>query len=453
MAITSNHLMDTLKTFYAKNGVGNLLFKNSPTLEVLHQEIVAGKTANFSAMYARSAGCGSNYQAVKEAVKRSGRVKEFAVTPANLFAAEVFGTKELLASQELKGAYLPIAELKMFSACEGYRKTIAMALFGDGTGYIADLPAEDADGATISSIANNDEVTIVLPIYATMYIDIGSSLKIKASKTAADDSKNVTWEVTAIDGQKVTIKNISGSTFTVSGTPVITLAGAISPTGDKLIPTGLAGWLPATVSSGENFFGVDRSIARERLAGTRITATASEKKYKTIQRAIAAIRRYGSKCDMIIMNDEDYLAMQEEIEEKTTFMKVDGGKGRTKAEVGYDSFGFSVVKNYLDNIIPDQYCPKGTFYVLDSSVVEVWAFNNAKKVATDGIGVEPGKPTVASSDADKATRPHQLLVDEIFSVEDGEATEDGPASIVSISTYLNFVITNPSVCASGTFAA
>ena len=451
-SITSSYLMDTLKTFYAKEGVTSLLFKNSPTLETLHQEMVAGKTANFAAMYARSAGCGSNYQAVKEAVKRSGRVKEFQVTPANLFAAETFGAKELLASAELKGAYLPIAELKMFSACEGYRKTIAMALFGDGTGYIADLPSTDVDGASITSIANNASVTIELPIYATMYIDIGSSLKVKSAKTDADDSKNITWEVTAIDGQNVTIKNVSGSDYTVSGTPVITLAGAISPTGDKLIPTGLAGWLPTSVTSGESFFGVDRSIARDRLAGTHIAATASEKKYKTLQRAIAAVRRYGSKCDVIVMNDEDYLAMASEIEDKTTFQKVDGGKGKSVAQVGFDSFGFSVVKNFLDNVIPDQYCPKGTAYVLDSSVVEVWAFNNALKVAKDGIGVEPGKPTVASGDADKANRPHQLLVDEIFAVEDGEATEDGPASIVSIQTYLNFVVTNPSVCASVTLA-
>lgn len=444
---TSEYLMSALKTYYAKEGVTSLLYKNSPTLERIRQEQVAGKTANFAALYARSAAVGSNMLSVKAAIKKTGRTKEFQIDPANMFAGESFNTKELLASENLKGAYLPIAELKMFNACEGYRKSIAQALFGDGTGYIADVPATDYSGSAFTSLANNAEVSFKFEIYQTMYIDIGSSLKFKSSKTAADDSTEITFEVTAIDGQKVTIKNLSGSTYTRVAGDVITLAGAIGTSGNKLIPTGLAGWLPKTVVSGEDFFGVDRSIARDRLAGSHIVSTEGEKKYETIQRAIAAVRRYGSKCDLIVMNDEDYLAMAAEVEAKTTFQKVNGGT-KGKAQVGYDGFGFSVVTNFLDSVIADQYCPKGVAYVLDSNVVEMWAFNDAAKVAKDGIGEEPGKPSVVSGDADKPTRPYQLLVDSIFNVTDGEDTEDGVASIVTISTYLNFVVTNPSVCAS-----
>lgn len=449
MAITSAPLFDSLKTYYAKNGVTSLLYKNSPTLEKVEQDFVSGKTANFAALYARSAGVGSNLLAVEAAIAKTGRVKEFAVTPANMFAGESFGEKELLASRDNAGAYLPIAELKMFNACEGYRKNVAQAFFGDGTGYICDVPATDADGASFISLANNAEVTFLFEIYQTMYIDIGTSLKFKTSRTAADDSNAVTFEVTAIDGKKVTIKNVSGSTYSYQSGDVISIAGAISTSGTRLIPTGLAGWLPKTVTAGENFFGIDRSIARDRLAGSHLARDTgnNEKIYEVLQRAIAAVRRYGSKADMIVMNDEDYLTMAAEIEAKTTFQKVNGGT-KGKAQIGYDGFGFSVITNFLDQIIPDQYCPKGTAYVLDSQVVRMWAFNDASKIMKDGIGLEPGKPAVVSSDADKPLRPHQMLVDNIFTIKDGVTTEDGNASIVEISTFFNFVVTNPAVCAS-----
>lgn len=447
MAITSQYLFDTLKTFYAKEGVVNLLYRNSPVLAKLHQELISGEAAEFPAIYARSAGVGSNYITVKNNISRSARVKKFRITPANMFAGESFNAKEIQASNDQKGSFLPIAEVKMYSALESYRKIFAMALYNDGSGYIADLPATDTSGSAITSIASNAEVEIELPIYATMYIDVGSSIKIKADRFESDDTDTTTWEVTAIDDKKVTIKNVSGSTYTVSGTPVITVAGAISTKGDKLLPTGLAAWLPKTVTKGENFFGIDRSVARTRLAGSHIVAKSGEKKYETLQRAIAAVHRYGSKSDMIVMNDEDYIAMGAEIEEKTTFMKTVGGNSKGKANVGYDGFGFSVITNFLDNVIADQYCPKGTAYILDSTAINIWSFNDVKKILEEA-NVEGGKPSVASADGSLATRPHQLLVDSIFSIEDGVATEDGPASIVSVQTYPQFVITNPAECAS-----
>jgi hypothetical protein len=225
---------------------------------------------------------------------------------------------------------------------------------------------------------------------------------------------------------------------------VACIAGCSDSTGAGLLPVGLAGWLPKTnPSSGESFFGVDRSIARDRLAGTFINGN-GQAKYKTIEDGILALRAMGSLCDKIVMNDEDYLDLAREIEAKTYFTKANGGEGKTKANVGYKDFGFSVSTNWLENVIDSPYCPKGTAYILDSGTIELWTLTNAEKVA-DGIsGNEAGKPDV-NGETDVQDKPYQLLVNDMFTINAGEDTIDGPAAVVALNFYGQFVITNPSV--------
>ena len=249
--------------------------------------------------------------------------------------------------------------------------------------------------------------------------------------------------VNKIDG--TTVNCTSDTAATAASGSVVCIAGCTDSNGNGLLPVGLAGWLPtSTVASSDSFFGVNRSTARDRLAGSVITATSGEKKYETIQRLILALRRNGSLCDKIIMNDEDYLAMAAEIETKTNFMKVDGGKARQKAVVGTQDFGFSVSTNWLESVIDSPYCPKGTCYILSSDTVELWTYTNADKIADGVAGNEAGKPEV-NGDSDVATKPYQLLVDDLFTITPGTDTADGAAALVAMNFYGSFVVTNPSV--------
>jgi hypothetical protein len=274
-----------------------------------------------------------------------------------------------------------------------------------------------------------------------MGIDIGSQLEIKA--TAASTSVTATLTVNTING--TTVNCTSDTAATAASGSVVCIAGCTDSNGNGLLPVGLAGWLPSgTVASTDSFFGVNRSTARDRLAGVVTTATSGEAKYKTIERAILALRRQGSLCDKIVMNDEDYLALSQEIDQKTYFTKVDGGKGKSKSELGRESVGFSVSTNWVENVIDSPYCPKGTAYILSSDTIALWTYTNADKIADGVTGNDAGKPEV-NGETTVQDKPYQLLVDDMFTITPGTDTADGAAALVALNFYGSFVVTNPSV--------
>ena len=440
-AFGSNDINTMLKTYYAKEGVENLLYRNDPLLKMIKKEQVEGKTANFTALYSKGGAVAANYIKMKNLSLNGLKAAEFAVTPGQLFSGCVFDAKEIAASKSMRGAYINIAQAKFFAATESFRKTLAVALYGTGYGEIYQL---DGTETTTIGTSSSGSTTFTLPQYAVMSLDVGSSLDFCSALGTVSD----TAVVEKIDGTSVTVGK--GTGVTLSSGNYVCLSGCSNGTGKPLLPMGLAGWLPKSITSAnDSFFGVTRSTARDRLAGTYIQALATdpvtgsaEAKYATIQRGILALRRMGSLCDMIVMNDEDYAAMAREIENKTTFQKVDGGK-KGKATVGYSGFGFAVSTNWLDNVIDSPYCPKGTAYILSSDTVQLWTFSNTSKIADGIVDNEPGKPDVTADDP--SALPYKLLVDNLISVQPGQESIDGPATLASLNFYGSFVITNPSV--------
>ena len=435
MAISSEAgILAMLKTYYAKEGLQNLLYRNDPLLKTIKTQRIEGKQANFSALFSRGGAVSANFLTAKALATSQAQAKEFQVTPGQMFSCCVFNNKELLASKSLRGAYINVASAKFFANAESFRKTMAVALYGTGHGELFTTSAS-------ITLTKDDQNDITFPQYAIMGIDIGSKLEVKA--TAGATSVTATLTVNKING--TTVNCTSNYAGNIASGSVVCIAGCTDSNGNGLLPVGLAGWLPSgSVSASDSFYGVNRSTARDRLAGTVTTATSGEAKYKTIERAILALRRMGSLCDKIVMNDEDYLALSQEIDQKTYFTKVDGGKGQSKSELGRKDFGFSVSTNWLENVIDSPYCPKGTCYILSSDTVELWTYTNADKIADGVPGNEAGKPEV-NGETDVQNKPYQLLVNDMFTITPGTDTQDGVAALVALNFYGTFVITNPSV--------
>ena len=442
MAISTDAgILAMLKTYYAKEGLQNLLYRNDPLLKDIKKERIEGKQANFSALYSRGGAVSANYLTAKKLATQTAQAKEFQVTPGQLFSACVFNNKELLASKTLKGAYINVASAKFFANAESFRKTMAVALYGTGHGELFAYGASALDTIPASK-AIGAEVEFTFPKYAIMGIDIGSELEIKTSAAATSAVNTIT--VTKIDGTTVTATIATATTDAVSlASDVVCISGCTDGSGNPLLPIGLAGWIPeGTVSGSDSFYGVNRSEARDRLAGTVITAGVGQAKYEAIEDGILALRRMGSLCDKIVMNDEDFLAMAKELEAKTYFPKT--GKGKHDAAVGFEGFGIAVSTNWVDNVIDSPYCPKGKAYILSSDTIELWTYTNADKI-NDGVAAnEPGKPDVSASETVQ-DKPYQLLVDDMFTVSPGTDTADGAAALVALNFYGTFVVTNPSV--------
>lgn len=452
MAISADAaILAMLKRYYAKNGVENLLFRNSPLLNRIKKERVEGKTQNFSAMYGRGGAVGGNYQSAIANATSTTKSVEFEVTPGQLFSVYTVNAKEVQASKTQRGAYMNVAGVKMFAASEAFRKTMAASIYGAGHGELQVITLTE----DIAAAAGN---TLTLNESAIMAIDIGTNLVLKSD--ASTSTIDATLVVTAIDGNVITFT--SDTAVATGATKYICIAGS-TEADDTLLPMGLDGWLPTVGNrSGAEwqayistpFFGVDRSAAPDRLAGQFYNSVTGEKKASTIKNLIMKCRRAGSKCDLIVMNDADFLEFADEVESTNTYFTQTSTKSKREANIGFDKFSASFSTNYIENIIDDPFCPKGKVYVLDSDAVEFWSYTNADKT-NDGItNNDPGKADPMSDENNgQEDSTSKLIIDDYLNVQPGTNTTGGPSLMVSLMFYGSLVVTNPSNCGVGLFAA
>ena len=453
MAISTNDNIKALLKVYYKDGVENLMFRNSPLLKKLQKSRIEGKTYNFSAMYGRGGAVAGDFTKARNLAASVSKNVEFAVEPGQLFSVYTMNAKEVQASVTKRGAYMKVAGAKMFAASEGFRKTLAASLYGRGYGELCFAPAS-------VSFTQDTAADITLPMDAIMKIDVGSELVIKTSVAGDSTSIKATLTVNAITGTNVNVT--PSATYETAATDVICLAGSMDASGAPLLPVGLGGWLPAVGSrSGINwqtyinskFFNVERKAAPDRLAGAFYAeASSTAKKTDAVEALLMQVRRQGSLADMIVMNDEDWLAMSAEIATSNTYFTQTSTKESKKAAIGFDSFAASFSTNYVENIIDDPYCPKGEFFILDSTAVEFDTLTNTDKVDDGVAGNNPGKPDPMSDENNgHEADPYKLIIDDYINVQAGEADVNGPCSEVTLMLFGTFAVTNPSNCGHGLF--
>lgn len=453
MAISTNDSIKALLKVYYKDGVENLMFRNSPLLKKLQKNRIEGKTYNFSAMYGRGGAVAGDFTKARNLAASVSKNVEFAVEPGQLFSVYTMNAKEVQASVTKRGAYMKVAGAKMFAASEGFRKTLAASLYGRGFGELCFAP--DSVSFTQDTAAD-----ITLPMDAIMKIDVGSELVIKTSVAGDSTTIKATLTVNAITGTKVNVT--PSATYETAPTDVICLAGSMDASGAPLLPVGLGGWLPAVGSrTGINwqtyinskFFNVERKAAPDRLAGAFYAeASSTAKKTDAVEALLMQVRRQGSLADMIVMNDEDWLAMSAEIATSNTYFTQTSTKEKKQAAIGFDSFAASFSTNYVENIIDDPYCPKGEFFILDSTAVEFDTLTNTDKVDDGVAGNNPGKPDPMSDENNgHEADPYKLIIDDYINVQAGEADVNGPCSEVTLMLFGTFAVTNPSNCGHGLF--
>lgn len=443
----SQDIANILKIWY-KDGVENLLFRESPIVKSIGKTRVEGKQQNFAAVYGAGGAVSGKFTQAKAKAAEVVKNAEFQVTPGQLFSCYSMNAKEVQASLTKKGAYMKIAGNKLFAATSALRRTLAAAFYGNGFGVIGKAPSS-------YTITNSGVEVTFTDTSIVCALDVGSVVQFKADYTSAD-SDSTKAEVIAIKDDKVTFKS-AASSVAITNSTYIQIHGSVDGSGNPLLPVGLDGWLPSDRTGiSTSFFGVNRSVSPDRLAGALVDdsalAKATYKKADTIKKAIARVRRHGSLADLIIMNDNDFLAFSNEIETTNTYFTQTSTKGKKSATVGFSDINAAFSTNWIENIVDDPYCPLGKFYVLDKDSVEFWSYTNTDFIDNGIAGNNPGKQDVMDFDNDgKANDPAKLIIDDYINVQPGSGSDDGPDVLVTLQLYGSYVVLNPSVNAVGLF--
>jgi hypothetical protein len=155
---------------------------------------------------------------------------------------------------------------------------------------------------------------------------------------------------------------------------------------------------------------------------------------------------------MIVLNDEDWLTVSNEIQSTNTYFTQTSTKAKRSAAVGFASYSAAFSTNFIDNVIDDPYCPAGKFYILDKDTLEYFSYTNSEAIKDGVADNEPGKQDPETFDnKGKEDEAYKLNVDDYITIQPGSKTRRGPSTEVSLQFLGSLVVLNPSVNGVGLF--
>jgi hypothetical protein len=459
MPVAAAEMLGIYKEFYTPDKMEQLLWRNSSLVKKLEKMRVTGKTYNYPVLSGMGGAVSGNGATAVAQSTTTARTQQSAATYQQIFSAFQLTEKEVLASQNEKGAFEPAGVVKMFAACEAARKTFGACAYSMGFGEVG----------TVVGAVMPAGVTMVVDDATLVKIDVGTVFCVTDGSIGLPSDPLLgapdTYTITKIDSDGSGVNTVTFTPGAIAGVGFtngawICLNGGRSGAATPLMPIGLTGIIPKWFNRtggawgtyiGTAFYGVDRSTSVSRLAGGFVLRNtgAGEKRYQAITRAVKLARRQGSEADLIVMNDNDYANVVNELEADRNYWQAlnTGGKSSpNEVVVGMEQMGYQAATSWVKTVIDDPYCPCFSAYVLETRTMKFVALSNVERATQDGIADNsPGAPPI-TKDGDTPTNQYALLIEDILTLNPLTVGQDGPGLQALLSVFGTYVVQNPAHC-------
>jgi hypothetical protein len=368
MTATTATIQEILKTLYDQDSIPELAYKRSALLGMMK------KTTNFEGYNAqvsnRFAGTGGGSASFTDAQGNvfGASYSRFLITHATDYSLLRIETLAARQARSSRGALVKAVKAEGDAAFYTMARSMSRTVWGNGGG---------ARGV-IASGGGTDTLTLVSPediVNFEVGMVVGSSL------TDGTSGAYITG-----NEQRITAVDEDAGTITAAGNWDATdfaNGNSLFRQGDfGAMATGVAGWVPDTApTSGDNFFGLDRSVHPTRLAGIRFVAPASA---GSIERALidatARAARSGAQPTHAFVHPTVFGTLVKELGSKATYERMAGqGMNGKSASFGFAGLVLHSVAGGTMTVHSDADCPVGRAYML---TLKDWCFM--------GLGELPG---------------------------------------------------------------
>lgn len=369
--ITQSSVSGILKELYDQQKVQWLTYKDNPTLAMLRKITnFPGKYYPVPVVYGLTQGASATFASAYN--NQSGpSVAEFLVTRVSDFSIATIDGQLLAAAQTDPGAFIDGAELMIDAAFQTAVNRIASAIFRNGAGTIGQI-------LTLTHVSGAGpyitDITLTNPDDAVQF-EIGQAL---------NDVQNVDGTGTTstiASPQTITAVNRNSGVIRVTGavdaTTDFTVAYYLAVTGDLPTTTnnnfqpggstetnsllkiaGFAAWLPiAGPPVSDTFFGVNRNLDIQRLAGVTFDGSALSMEEALLQ-GTGRIALNGGRVDTGICSYSTYTALIISLGSKVQYIDEKIG------EIGFRGVQVNGA-NTVMSVFPDRNCPDGLIYCLE----------------------------------------------------------------------------------------
>jgi len=345
-------------------------YKDNPWFAMISKvEDAGGKYIPFPTVWSSSQGRSSNF-ANAQSNQTAPQMSDFLLTLKPDYALATVSNQLLEAGATEKEAFLKPAKLNIDNAIISITNSIASATFRSGTGSIGKV---GSGGVSTGVITLDDPETVT-------QFERNMTLQANATDGGASPRAALGY-VIAVDRIAGTVTVASSGLGGAAATPASwAAADFLLVQGDNNAkPAGLAGWLPLTTpSSGENFFGVDRSVDT-RLHGVNFAGTGLNIEEALIDGS-KFVAREGGRPNLGITNYTSYSSLEKGLGSKVQYVEFNG-----PAEIMFKGITVNGHKGPID-VFPDRNCPGLLAYLLQSDTWKMLSTNEVPHInRADGL--------------------------------------------------------------------
>lgn len=374
MSLDMTSFDSLLKELYPNNKVLNLTYKDHPFYALLKKEKGAGgKYVVIPAIYANPQGASATFtDAQAGGIATSTESVAFHLTMKRMYSIAYVDNLTIESSKNDKAAFMKALQTEIDGALETLARQLSIACFGNGSGSIGQ----------VSSPGASTTLTLVDPEDIVNY-EVGQYLQFAEFETTGSlRDSGAALQVLAINRSAGTM-TMSANVNSISG---IANGDYIYLKGNRnAVLTGIGGWCPETAPvASENFFGVDRSVDTDRLAGLRVSKVGVPLPEALVQ-AAALVARNGQKLTHFFMNHDNYALLENQLGAKVVYgQEVIKGKG---VEIAFSSIVLSTTRGPV-KVMADMDCPSDKVYGVNMQWLELWSVGEPIRIFdTDGLKV------------------------------------------------------------------
>tara|TARA_R100000406_G_scaffold41169_1_gene27506 strand:- start:10051 stop:11265 length:1215 start_codon:yes stop_codon:yes gene_type:complete len=347
-----SNVSEALKEHYKDLTVKNMVYKDNPFLALVSKyEQFGGENMPIPTQYGIANRRSATF-ADGQDLNTATSLARFVLTRVKDYSFASISGETIKATEGRADAFLKYATLEIDGAIQSLSRSIAIGMYGDGSGKIGTV-ATYTSGLTFD-LDSAEEIT---------NFEVGMILNSAADTSSALDSGDM--KITAVDRDAGSITVDATSTGFATGRVLFQKGDYKSATENRLKISGLEAWLPAGTPA--DLFGVTRTADRTRLAGVPFDGSSMPIEEALVS-AASRLAREGGSPDVCLMDYTQFSNLEKALGSKVVYDKVSSDD----ADVGFQALSIIGPKGPI-KIVADQNCTPDVAYLLQ---MDTWTLNS-----------------------------------------------------------------------------
>lgn len=342
-----------LKVLYASDQVQSQTAENRPLFGMIRKRTnQGGSSYDYTLQHEDQQGVGVDFQTAQAGAAASAtQLKRVSVLHRNIYSIAQIDGVALRRLANKSESMIDMGKKSFDGAINVLGGRLSQLLYRGGWGDIAQVGSISTNTITLL-----DKTTAVL-FHVGQRVVFSST---QAASTLRNTGGTTTLTISAVN-RSSGILTFTTNVSTVTGTSANDYIFFVGDRQDSATParltiTGLEGWCPQTApTTGDSFWGIDRSVDVERLAGSRadLTGTPAE---EVVQQAASIVQTNGGKIDTYFVPPAFMLRLQQSMGSKLEFDRV-----KIDERIGYRRVTVTGPTNDIQ-IFSDAACPANRIF-------------------------------------------------------------------------------------------